>query len=184
MRIVGGVLRGRPLAAPAAKDVRPTTDRVREALFNILAHASWADGVLEGAQVLDACCGTGALGLEALSRGAAECCFVDAEPDSLALARRNAASLGVEAQCRFVRADIANPPAPAVTAGLVLLDPPYKSDLAIAGLKGLTAAGWLAPGALVVAELPGKGRVPDFKGFEMLDTRRYGETGLAFLRLE
>ena len=182
MRIVGGDLRGRPLAVPADRQVRPTTDRVREALFNILTHADWAEGALEEAQVLDACCGSGALGLEALSRGAAACSFMDLDGAHLDLARRNAASLGVEGRCRFIRADVSRPPMASEPAGLVLFDPPYRSDLAARGLRALADAGWTGPGTLVALEQPGKSPVPEIEGFEPVDHRRYGATGLVFLR--
>lgn len=182
MRIVGGDLRGRPLAAPTGSDVRPTNDRVREALFNILAHAPWSGDWMEGGEVLDACCGTGALGLEALSRGAATCHFLDNDQASLDLARRNAQSLGAEDRCRFMRANITNPPMASVGVALVLLDAPYHSGLATKGLAGLDDAGWIAPSAVVVLEMPAKGSVPEVEGFEVLDNRRYGQTQLAFLR--
>ncbi len=182
MRIVGGALRGRPLAAPSGKSVRPTTDRVREALFNILTHADWAEDVLDGTRAVDGCCGSGALGLEALSRGCAACTFIDNHPASLALAKRNAASLGVEDRCRFLRTDIANPPCATEPATLVLIDAPYASDLAQTGLHGLARAGWLADDAIVVLELPKAAGDHELVGLEHLDDRRYGESRLLFLR--
>lgn len=182
MRIVGGALRGRPLAAPTGKSVRPTTDRVREALFNILTHADWAEGVLDGTRAIDGCCGSGALGLEALSRGCAACTFIDNHPASLALAKRNAASLGVEDRCHFLRTDIATPPRAAEPASLILIDAPYASDLSETGLHGLTKAGWLADDAIVVLELPKAAKNADPEGFARLDDRRYGESHLVFLR--
>jgi 16S rRNA (guanine966-N2)-methyltransferase len=192
MRIVGGRHRGRPLQAPQGRDVRPTSDRTRESLFNIVQHSAWgtdgADPVAD-AIVLDAFCGTGALGLEALSRGAAEILFLDRSRESLALARDNAAMLGEEERCRFAAGDATNPPpGPALRqtdgqpATLVLLDPPYGQDLITPALTGLTRAGWIAAGALICAELEVRAALVPPAGFSILDERRYRLTRLVFLR--
>jgi 16S rRNA (guanine966-N2)-methyltransferase len=185
VRIVGGELRGRRLEAPTGRDVRPTSDRTRQSLFNILAHGDWAaDGgdVLDGAVVLDAFCGTGALALEALSRGAASALLLDKARPSLDMARRNADSLGVAARCRFILGDAGKPPAAPAAATLAFLDPPYAQDLAPPALAALSAAGWLAPGALVCVEVGERDPLTAPPGFEMLDERAYTQARILFLR--
>lgn len=183
MRIVGGRHRGRRLAAPDGRDTRPTTDRTREALFNILSHADWAPE-LEGAVVVDAFCGTGALGLEALSRGAAHCSFLDLGRGALEAVRANVTALGEEARASVLRADATKPPPPRQPCTLAFLDPPYGKGLVPPALNGLARAGWLAPGALMVVEVAEKDPLPPPAGFAALDERRYGDTRVAFLRYE
>ena len=191
MRIVGGSLRGRRLAAPPGGLVRPTSDRAREALFNRLDHGAFSDdgtSDVAGARVLDAFCGTGALGLEALSRGAAQAVFVDNDATAVACVRRNIAALGVAGRAAVVQADATCPPRPppvgARAGALAFLDAPYGGeDLTAAALAALAAAGWLAPGALCIAETAAK--APPFTAperFETLDRRRYGAARFAFLR--
>jgi len=192
MRIVAGRHRGRAIAAPADDSVRPTSDRVRENIFNILTHGRLsAEGwSLEGATVLDAFAGSAALGLEALSRGAADAVFLDTDLAALECARRNVKALGEEPHSVLVQADAIHPPMPAKVRGhprprsLVFLDPPYNSGLAGAALAALEAADWLAPGALAIVEL---GRGESFAmppGFTLADERRYGRTRILFLRRE
>lgn len=182
MRIVGGRHRGRRLEAPGGRDTRPTSDRTREALFNVLAHSGWGgDDPLAGAHVLDAFCGTGALALEALSRGAAAAVLMDLSGPALAAARRNAASLGEDGRCTFLRADATRPPAARATATLAFLDPPYGRGLAEAALPALAVCGWLAPGAIVVVEAAAQDSLALPVGFVPLDERRYGDTRVAFL---
>jgi 16S rRNA (guanine966-N2)-methyltransferase len=152
LRIVGGRLRGLQLADPGAGDpgahLRPTLDRVREAIFNVLVHDAAGDRV-QGARVLDLFAGTGALGLEALSRGAAHAHFIERDRAALAALRANVAALGASAT---VHAGDATRPPPGVPCGLVFLDPPYGQGLVERALAALEGAGWLAEGALVVAE--------------------------------
>jgi 16S rRNA (guanine966-N2)-methyltransferase len=187
VRIVGGRHRGRRLEAPPSAGVRPTSDRVREAVFNLLLHAGFAarlDGtpVLDGARVLDAFCGTGALGLEALSRGAASVAFLDNAPASLAVVRRNLALLGEAEAATVVRADCARPPASQFAADLVFLDPPYRQGLVPPALSALAERGWIAPGALCVVE-EAADTPPDLPdGWAILDMRTYGETVVTFAR--
>jgi 16S rRNA (guanine966-N2)-methyltransferase len=190
MRIVAGRHRGRTIAAPAEAAVRPTTDRVRENLFNILAHGRLSAGdraLLDGATVLDAFAGSGALGLEALSRGAADAVFLDNELTALECIRRNAAALGEVQRSVIVQADASVPPTPAKVRGhpgprsLLFLDPPYRSGLAAAALAGLTAAGWLAPAAFAVVELAAGEPLALPPGFTLADERRYGRTRVVFL---
>ncbi|MFV3076472.1 RsmD family RNA methyltransferase [Niveispirillum fermenti] len=185
MRIVAGRHRGRRLEAPSGPDVRPTSDRTRQSLFNILSHGDWmADGgdALEGADVLDAFCGTGALGLEALSRGAARAAFLDRARPSLDMARRNAEMLGETGECRFVLGDAGRPPAAPFAAGLAFLDPPYGQGLAPPALSALSAAGWLAPGALVCVEVASTDAFAPPPGFDPLDHRDYSQARIFFLR--
>ncbi|MGE0667332.1 MAG: 16S rRNA (guanine(966)-N(2))-methyltransferase RsmD [Sphingomonadales bacterium] len=172
MRIVGGRYRGLRLKAPADDRVRPTTDRVRESLFNILAHRD--PPVLVGAVVLDLFAGTGALGLEALSRGAGKAVFVDRDPASLALVRENVAALRAGDLCELVRADAASLPPRPLGATLVFLDPPYGKSLAPQALSSAAAGGWLAPGALAVIETGAEDEAALPAGFIQVDARRYG----------
>ena len=186
MRIVGGSLRGRRLAAPDGGAVRPTSERVREALFNRLDHGAFADdgtSSVAGARVLDAFCGTGALGLEALSRGAQHAVFLDNDVSAIACVRRNVAALGVDGRATVLQADATNPPRAAAACTLALLDPPYAGGGSAAALPALAAAGWLAPDALCVVETAARApgpAAPD--GFGMLDSRSYGRSRITFLR--
>ncbi len=186
MRIVGGSLRGRRLAAPDGGAVRPTSERAREALFNRLDHGVFSDdgaSSVAGARVLDAFCGTGALGLEALSRGAAQAVFLDSDASAVACVRGNVATLGVSGRATVVRADATCPPRPPFASALAFLDAPYGADLTAPALAALAAAGWLAPGALCIAETAAKSPVADPpEGFETLDGRSYGKARFAFLR--
>lgn len=184
MRVVGGSHRGRRLEAPAGATVRPTGDRTREAVFNILGHAGWGVGgtpVLDGARVLDAFCGTGALAFEALSRGASAAVLMDTAAASLRIARRNADTLGESGRCSFLRADATRPPTARAACMLAFLDPPYGKGLAEAALPALAGRGWFAPGAVVVAETTLKDPLPLPDGFTPLDERRYGDTRVTFL---
>src|SRR5689334_19321207 len=155
VRIVAGKHRGRTLTAPPGATVRPTSDRAREALFNILSHGRLAvRGIpFAGEAVLDAFAGTGAFGLEALSRGAAEAVFLEQAPDALATLRRNVAALGEDARARVIPGDATRPPRAPSACALAFLDPPYRSGAAAAALTALDATGWLTPKALAVVEL-------------------------------
>jgi 16S rRNA (guanine966-N2)-methyltransferase len=184
MRIVGGTLRRRPLQAPEGTDVRPTSDRARESLFNILAHRP--ERPLAGARVLDVFAGSGALGLEALSRGAAHCTFLETLPAALAAIRANVGKLGLAGQATVLRADALRPgPAPGgamLPATLVFLDPPYRSGLVAPSLQSLQQEGWLADAALVSVEIGGTEDLDPPDGFGVLDERRYGAAKLVLLR--
>lgn len=185
MRIVAGRHRGRLIDAPEGNDIRPTSDRVREAVFNILEHKGWGPGglsLVSGARILDGFCGTGALGLEALSRGGEHVTFMDKNRTALSLCRQNLDTLGERAAADVLQGDCLSPVRPAQPCGLVLLDPPYKAGLAAPALAALRDAGWLAPGAICVVETEA-GNDPDFpKNFENLDTRKYGAASVHFLR--
>lgn len=152
MRIVAGAWRGKALSAPSGQTTRPTADRVRQALFDRLMHAPWGGrGVVEGAAVLDGFAGTGAMGLEALSRGAARCAFIERDPAALTALRANVAACGAAARCTVLAADVLRPPLGA-PCGLLFLDPPYAAGLVGPAAAALRAAGWLAGGTLLVVE--------------------------------
>ena len=185
LRIVGGRHRGRAIAAPEGQATRPTSSRARESLFNILAHAQWRpDGTspLIDARVLDAFAGTGALGIEALSRGAAHATFLDSEAGVVKLIGENLRKLGETGNARVVRGDATRPPPGRDACDLVFLDPPYRSGLALPALAALTAAGWVAPGAIVTIELAHNEDLVPPDGFEAIDERRYGAARLVILR--
>ncbi len=175
MRIVGGAWRGRRLVSPAGTGTRPTSDRARQALFDMLMHAPWAGrSVIEDAHVLDVFAGTGALALEALSRGAARATFFEQDRAALRALRANVAACGAEACCTLWERDALLPPRAAGDAGcgLVFLDPPYGLGLVPKALAALAAKGWIAPDALVVAET-GRGEVAPTDG-SLLAERVYG----------
>ena len=181
MRIVGGRLRGRALAAPKSQSIRPTADRLRESLFNILAHA-YGDPV-SGARVLDLFAGTGALGLEALSRGATFALFVDDGAEARALLRQNVEALGVAAASRIFRRDATKlgPAHPVEPFGLAFLDSPYGKGLSEEALAAARDGGWLTPGALIVVEEAADAGFKPPGGYEELERRRYDDTEFVFL---
>ena len=185
MRIIGGKWRGRRLAAPEGRAVRPTIDRVRESLFNVIEHGRHTNGdgsLLPGVRVLDGFAGTGALGLEALSRDAAHVTFIDSDRAALAVLEANIAELGAAAETTVLRADCLTPPRATEPCGLILLDPPYGQGLAEPALQALDAQGWIAPGALCVVELRRDDAFEPPDGFEPLDDRHYGATRIVLLR--
>lgn len=184
MRIVGGEFRGRPLAAPRSNAIRPTTDRVREALFNILT--SRCPGLLQGVRVLDLFAGTGALGFEALSRGASACVFVEQSVEGRGLIRSTIENLALQGKARILRRD--------ATAlgevgtirpfGLVFADPPYGKALGEIALRSARGGGWLEPNAIAVVEETAS--VPFSPGpeFQIAEQRRYGDTIIRILRVD
>lgn len=182
MRIVGGRFRGRALSGPKSDAIRPTSDRLRETIFNILAHGY--DDPVEGARVVDLFAGTGAMGLEALSRGAAFCLFVDDAAGARGLIRANVDALGVGGAARLFRRDATRmgPAAPNAPFSLVFCDPPYGRDLAPGALRSCAEGGWLKPDALVVVEEAQGVEVSWPEAFEPLERRDYGETRVAFGR--
>jgi 16S rRNA (guanine966-N2)-methyltransferase len=184
VRIVGGRFRGTALADLGSGDpaahLRPTSDRVRESLFNVLQGGRYGTP-LAGARVLDLFAGTGALGLEALSRGAAQATFVENGAVALALLRRNIAKTRTEAETAVIARD-ATRPGLGTPHDLVFLDPPYGKGLGEAALAASRAQGWLAPEALVVWEEGAPMAAPE--GFALLESRRYGDTHITFLRAE
>jgi 16S rRNA (guanine966-N2)-methyltransferase len=185
LRIVSGVHRGKVLLTPPGQATRPTSDRAREAIFNILEHAPWSPGV-RGARVIDLFAGSGALGFEALSRGAAYCLFVETDADARGAIRDNAEAMGQFGATRIHRRDATDlgvkPAGDGEPFDLAFLDPPYHQGFGEKTLAGLAAGGWLMSGAIVVFER-GQGE-PDISpaGYEVLDTRDYGAARVHFLR--
>ncbi len=183
MRVVAGRLRGRALTTPDDGAIRPTSDRVREAVFNILAHG--VDGFdLAGCRVLDLFAGTGALGVEALSRGAVFCLFVEDDVAARGLIRRNIEAFGLTGQTRIYRRDATSlgPALPRERFGLVLADPPYGKGLGEQAMAAAAEGGWLEPGAIAVLEERADVAVVWPEGFEALDTRTWGDTAAHFAR--
>jgi 16S rRNA (guanine966-N2)-methyltransferase len=184
MRVVGGRLKGRNLASPGSRDIRPTADRLRESVFNILVHAY--GNPVEGARVLDLFAGTGALGIEAISRGAAFTLFIDNGAEARALLRNNVEALGLGGVTKVFRRDATNlgPARPLQPFSLAFLDPPYGKGLAEAALVSLRDGGWLLTGALLVIEEAKAATFSTPDGFAELERRAYDDTEFVFLRRE
>jgi len=187
MRIVSGRFRGKPIAAPEGRGTRPTSDRARQAVFNILEHAPWSPG-LQGQRVIDLFAGSGALGLEALSRGAAFCLFVETDEAARGAIRDNVEAMGLFGQTRVHRRDATDlgqrPGSAGEAFGLAFLDPPYGKGLGERALAKLAEGGWLAPGALCVFERGADEPDPQPPGYEPLDARDYGAARVLFLRFQ
>ena len=183
MRIVGGRLRGRALAAPKSQGIRPTADRLRESLFNILMHA-YGDPI-SGARVLDLFAGTGALGLEAAARGAAFALFVDDGAEARALLRQNVEALSLAAVTRIFRRDATKlgPAHPVEPFSLAFLDPPYGKGLAEKALTSARDGGWLTDEALIVVEDAADAGFKAPEGYQEIERRRYDDTEFVILRL-
>jgi 16S rRNA (guanine966-N2)-methyltransferase len=182
VRIVGGEFRGRALVAPEGRDIRPTADRLRQTLFDILAHA-YGDAA-SGARVLDLLAGTGALGLEALSRGAAHALFVEEGVEARGLIRRNVEALGLTGRTRIFRRD-ATALGPAGTVApfdLVFADPPYGAGLGERALAAALEGGWLAPEALCVLEEDARADVKPVTGLDRLEARNVAGSQIVFYR--
>jgi 16S rRNA (guanine966-N2)-methyltransferase len=185
MRITGGTFRGRNLFAPADARVRPTADKVRQAIFNVLAHNDFGVGfTLEGAHVADLFAGTGAMGIEALSHGARYCLFVDDSAESRALLRKNVEALELTGATKIWRRDATLlGPMPVGSGGpfnLVFLDPPYRKELVPAAFASLADGRWLAPNALLVVETAEDEPLPSPANYRPLDNRIYGDTRVSF----
>lgn len=185
MRIVSGEFRGKALVTPAGDRTRPTSDRARQAVFNILEHAAWSPGVRDQ-RIIDLFAGSGALGFEALSRGAAFCLFVETDDAARGAIRENVDAMGLFGRTRVHRRDATDlgvrPGADGPAFGLAFLDPPYGQGLGERALARLAEGGWLAPGAVVMFERGSD--EPDFEveGFEKLDARDYGAARVHFMR--
>lgn len=181
MRITSGQFKGRILKAPGGSHVRPTADKVRQAMFNMLLQYGHPDGSV----VLDAFCGSGALGFEALSRGAVHCTMMDIDRTSLHQVRDNAAMLGLDDKTvRILRADATIAPArpaDAAAADLIFLDPPYRKNLILPALESLQKGGWIADEAIIIAESESEWP-PAIDGFECQATRTYGDTAVHIFR--
>ncbi len=184
MRIVGGTHSGRTILAPEGRGLRPTADRVRESVFNILTQGGAKLGGrdwVSGARVLDGFAGTGALGLEAASRGANHVTLMERDIEALECCRANIAALREQGRVAALAGDCLNPVRAAEPCSLLLLDPPYRSGDAEPALVALAKAGWIADGAICVVELAAKEAFAAPEGFETLDERRYGAARVVFL---
>lgn len=182
MRIVGGQFRGRTLKSPSSQAIRPTSDKLRESIFNILAH-SYGDPIAN-ARVLDLFAGTGALGCEALSRGAKFALFVDEGAEARGLIRANVETLSLTGVTKIFRRDASKMGEIGALApfDLVFCDPPYGKGLAEKSIASARAGGWLASGALIVVEEAVKAAFETPEGFEELERREYGDTEIIILR--
>lgn len=184
MRIVGGTFKGRAIAAPQGRDTRPTSDRARESVFNVLAHADWSPGV-EGRRVLDLFAGSGALGLEAMSRGATFALFVETEAAARGAIRDNIEALGLFGSTRIHRRDATDlglkPAGLGEPFDLVFLDPPYGKHLGERALARLGEGGWITSDAIIMLEV-GADEAPAIPAFEVLDERAYGAAKVLFVK--
>jgi 16S rRNA (guanine966-N2)-methyltransferase len=181
VRIVGGDFRGRALAAPRSSAIRPTSDRTREAVFNVIAHRY--PEKLEGRRVLDLFAGTGALGLEALSRGAAFCVFIEESAEGRGLIRDNVEAFGLQGRTKIFRRDAKRLGGVGTLSpfDLVFADPPYGKGLAEPTLRSAKEGAWLAPGALIVLEEAASAPFAPGDGFVIADERHYGDTVMRFI---
>lgn len=184
MRIVAGRFKGKALIAPDGQGTRPTSDRARQAVFNILEHAAWAPS-LTGARVIDLFAGSGALGLEAVSRGAAFCLFVETDAEARGAIRDNVEAFGLFGATRIHRRDATDlgqkPAADGAPFDLAFIDPPYAKGLGPKAVAALAEGGWLSPDALIVLEVGTSEATPDTPGFEVIDERVYGAAKVLFL---
>ena len=187
MRIVAGTFRGKALVAPEGAATRPTSDRARQAIFNILEHAAWGPA-FQGARVIDLFAGSGGLGFEALSRGAAFCLFVETDEAARGAIRENVDSLNLFGKTRVHRRDATDlgvkPAGDGAPFNIAFLDPPYGKGLGEQALAGLAAGGWLAPGAVIVFERGSGEPALEAPLFELLDSRDYGAARVWFMRWE
>ena len=185
MRIVAGNLKGRTITTPEGQGTRPTSDRARQAVFNVLEHAAWAEP-LDGMRVMDLYAGSGALGFEAISRGAAFALFVETDEEARGAIRENADAYGVMGRSRVHRRSAidlgSRPGSDGEAFDLAFLDPPYRKGLGEQTLARLLEGGWLKPGALVVFERGSDEPEIDTPGYQRLDARNYGAARVLFLR--
>ncbi|GAA0393749.1 16S rRNA (guanine(966)-N(2))-methyltransferase RsmD [Brevundimonas terrae] len=187
MRIVAGSLKGRAIVAPEGQGTRPTSDRARQAIFNVLEHAAWAEDVLDGARVIDLYAGSGALGYEAISRGGAFCLFVETDDEARGAIRENMDAYGLFGRTRVHRRSAIDlGPRPGSTGEaftLAFLDPPYAKGLGEQTLQKLLEGNWLAPEAVVVYERGSDEPEIDTPGYERMDARDYGAARVLFLKV-
>jgi 16S rRNA (guanine966-N2)-methyltransferase len=185
VRIVAGSLNGRSIVTPEGQGTRPTSDRARQAVFNVLEHAAWAEP-LDGMRVMDLYAGSGALGFEAISRGAAFALFVETDEEARGAIRENADAYGVMGRSRVHRRSAidlgSRPGSDGEAFDLAFLDPPYRKGLGEQTLARLLEGGWLKPGALVVFERGSDEPEIDTPGYQRLDARNYGAARVLFLR--
>jgi 16S rRNA (guanine966-N2)-methyltransferase len=183
MRIISGQLKGKKLLTPGDASIRPTSDRARESLFNILEHGLDHD-VLKDQRVLDICCGTGALGLEALSRGAAFATFIDNNQAAVSLTKKNLQHCGMTTKADVQLANAVQLPMAKQPVALVLMDPPYHADFFASVAESLKAGGWLRKGTIISMEQDRKSPVPEVKGLELVKHRTYGKAQLCLFQVE
>ena len=183
MRIIAGAYKGRKLTPPKDDRIRPTTDRAREAMFNLLMHGEPGGACIREQRAADICSGTGALGLEALSRGATHACFVDISRTSLALSEHNAMQLGCISQCQFIQADATKLPSAPEPFGCILIDAPYRAQILPNILAQLTQKGWVDKGSIIALEQGENAATPDAGAYEILTERRYGKSMISLLRV-
>ena len=179
VRIVAGKHKGRNLLAAEGKNIRPTSSRTRESVFNILAHHHLVD--LIGADVADLCCGTGAFAIEALSRGASRAILVDHATLALQLAQKNILHVGEMAQCKLLQADVGLLPLAYFPCDIIYLDPPYGLGLVAPALQSLLTRKWLKPEALILVEQQERELLQVPEGLRLLDTRIYGNAKVSIL---
>ncbi|MFM9889269.1 MAG: 16S rRNA (guanine(966)-N(2))-methyltransferase RsmD [Rickettsiales bacterium] len=182
MRIIAGAFKGRKLKEFEGDAIRPTGDRTRESLFNLLMHGAYGGDDIIGCHVVDLCCGTGALGLEALSRGARMATFIDKDKRAIALARDNATHCGTLPLCQFLTADATRLPPAHTPAQLVVIDAPYDTPILASAYDALERGQWFAPGALLVAEMRRGTKLPTLIGVTLCDSREYGKAALHLYR--
>ena len=185
LKIIAGKYRGKNIEIKKNAKIRPTGAKARGAIFNILTHGQFGidgESPLIDQTVVDIFCGTGALGLEALSRGASSVVFIDQAQESLSLARANAINLKEEANTQFIRSDSTNLPKARKPCALAFLDPPYNSGLAPKSLASLASQGWLKEGAIAIVELSNKEVLQAPENYEIFDERKYGNSKMVFLR--
>tara|TARA_B100001123_G_scaffold433402_1_gene558052 strand:+ start:990 stop:1541 length:552 start_codon:yes stop_codon:yes gene_type:complete len=183
MRIIAGQYKGKRLNVPEGGDIRPTSERARESLFNILEHGLEAD-VLRDERVLDLCCGTGALGLEALSRGAVHATFVDNNQQAVGLTKKNIAALGAQSKSDVVLANAVQLPAAKAPVALVLTDPPYHANLFAPMVESMKHSGWLRKGTILSMEQDKRNAMPEIAGLSLVKDRTYGKTRLCLFEVD
>lgn len=182
MRIISGQFKGKPLISPEGTEIRPTSDRTREALFNLLMHMD--DCPVTDQSVLDLCCGSGALGLEALSRGAAHCSFIDNAPASLRLAQQNIDLLGVASRAKTIQANASQLPGAPQPVALVMMDPPYRHETIVQSAgASLRERGWIRAGSIISIEQFFKAPTPELSGCEIIKQRKYGKSVITLLQM-
>jgi 16S rRNA (guanine966-N2)-methyltransferase len=183
MQIIAGKHRGRKLETPQGRDIRPTGARAREAVFNILMHAPHPEGsLIVGARVADICCGSGAMGLEALSRGVEHACFIDRTREALGLVKTSAEKFRELERCTLLRAEATQLPAAPAPCRVVFLDPPYKQNLLPAILASVLAKGWLEDEGVIVAELSVREAFECPSAFLAVTERTYANTRILLLK--
>lgn len=184
LKVIAGKHRGRNIETAPSKDIRPTTGFAREGIFNILMHGRFGgeNTPLIGKRVVDLFCGSGALGFEAISRGAAHVTFIDQNPKALELAKKTASTFGETTNCAFIRSDSTHVPRAVLPCTLAFVDPPYDKGLAEKGMESLVQGGWLEEGAIVVVEQSKKEPLKPSTDFVLLDERAYGIARISILQ--